>query len=79
VEQTYTLEGMGLSAGPSFVSIQITWVDIDADFAGFSQCSVTEIQSPKGTPTRRKTYFPRFDGSYEIKANVLVDPLAAMQ
>jgi hypothetical protein len=78
VGKTYTLEGMGLSAGPSFVSIQITWVDIDADFAGFSQCIVTEIQSPKGTPTRRKTYCPRFDGSYEIKENMSVDTLAAI-
>ena len=79
VGKTYTLEGMGLSAGPSFVSIQITWVDLDADFAGFSQCIVTEVQSPTGTATRRKTYCPRFDSSYEIKENVLVDPLAAMQ
>jgi hypothetical protein len=77
VGKTYTLEGIGLSAGPSHISIQITWLDINADFAGFSQCIVTETQSPQGAPTRRKTYCPRFDGSYEIKENVLADPLAA--
>lgn len=77
VGKTYTLEGMGLSAGLSFVSIQITRVDINANFAGFAQCVVTETQSPKGTPTRRKTYCPRFDGTYEIKENVLADLPAA--
>jgi hypothetical protein len=79
VGKTYTLGGMGLSAGPSYVSIQITWLDLNANFAGFSQCIVTETQSPTGTPTRRKTYCPRFDGSYEIKENVLAAPPSAMQ
>ncbi|MCB1688735.1 MAG: hypothetical protein KDI33_09630 [Halioglobus sp.] len=74
VGKTYTLEGIGFSAGPSIVSIQITWLDLDADFNGHAHCIVTESQSPIGAPARRKTYCPRFDGGYEIKENVAVVP-----
>jgi hypothetical protein len=70
VGKTYRLEGTAFSAGPAQVSIQITWLDIDANYREFAQCIVLESQSPIGAPTRRKTYCPRTDGSYEIKENV---------
>jgi hypothetical protein len=77
VGKTYTLNGITLGLTPANISIQITWLDIDANFNELAQCIVLESQSPIGTPTRRKTYCPRFDGGYEIKENVLA-PMQAV-
>lgn len=71
VGKRYTLVGVSLP-GASPVSIEITWVDINASFETFTQCTILDVQAPIGTATRRKTYCPRLGGGLEIKENILV-------
>lgn len=71
VGKTYTLDGVSLPAATP-LSIEITWLDIDATFNQFTQCVVIEMRSPTTAPLRRKTYCPRPGSMYEIKENVLV-------
>ena len=73
VGETYTLNGQG-TVGTFFIplSIEITWLDLNADYNTATGCRVLEVQSPIGTPTRRKTYCQRPDSTYEIVENVVV-------
>lgn len=72
VGRTVTLDGASVPDG-SPLSIEITWLDIDAEFNALYGCIVTESRSPITAPLRRKTYCPRFDGSYEIQESLLVE------
>jgi hypothetical protein len=75
VGKTYTLNGTG-TVGTFFIplSIEITWLDLNASFNASTGCRILEVQSPIGTPTRRKTYCQRPDSTFEIVGNVLVSP-----